>query len=145
MTTLKLINDSPPYIFESLGKRNDMEPGNIVDNKFPKDKLYVLRDGKFPLTDYKDMFSKSNLYHRLDVIDNNIKVKITGFDNSCQEGQINKYGSCKITVEKEATTGGRKNKSNRRKTNRRKTNRRKSNRRKTNRRKSNRRKTNRRR
>ena len=61
------------------------------------------------------MFSESGLYHTLN---GNIEVKITGFTDSCQEGQFNTYGSCKITVEK-VTTGGRKNKSNRRKSNRR--------------------------
>ena len=46
------------------------------------------------------MFSNSGLYHTLN---ENIEVKITGFDNSCYEGQINRYGSCKITVEKKET------------------------------------------
>jgi hypothetical protein len=52
----------------------------------------------------------------------NIKVKITGFDNSCQKGEINKYGSCNIIVEKE-TLGGRKKRGSKNKSNRRKSNR----------------------
>ena len=143
MTTLELISNSPPYMFKSLGVYDPDTRAFVASNDFPsvnntKDELtYELTEGKFPLTDYTDMFSKSGLYHTLN---NNIKVKITGFDISCYAGKINEYGSCKITVEKEATdepnaiVGGRKNKSNRRKTNRRKSNRRKTNRRKTNRR-----------
>jgi hypothetical protein len=126
MTTLELISNSSPWRFKSLGVRNTESNESAVSTDFPKDTEYTLTEGKFPLTDYKDMFSESGLYHTLN---NNIEVKITGFDNSCQEGQINKYGSCKITVEKKETAGGRKNKSNRRKSNRRKSNRRKSNRR----------------
>ena len=125
----------PPYMFKSLGvktRKNTFEEST----DFPIGTKYELTAGKFPLTDYNDAFSESGLYHTLD---KNIEVKIIEFDTSCEEGKLNKHGSCKIKVERrfkkeEATTGGRKNKSNRRKTNRRKTNRRKSNRRKTNRR-----------
>ena len=130
MTTLELITDSSPYRFKSLGVIDYESGGFNASTDFPINTEYVLTDGKFPLTDYKDMFSKSGLYHTLN---NNIKVKITGFDNSCQEGQINQYGSCKITVEKE-TLGGRKKRGSKNKSNRRKSNRRKSNRRKSNRR-----------
>ena len=89
-----------------------------------------MTDGKFPLTDYTDEFSESGLYHTLN---GNIKVKIIGFKNSCEEGDLNKYGPCKIIVEK-AFLGGRKkrnlkNKSKRRRSNRKRSNRRKSNRR----------------
>jgi hypothetical protein len=135
MTTLELISNSPPYRFKSLGVYNPETRGFNASTHFPITTEYVLTDGKFPLTDYKDMFSKSGLYHTLN---DAIKVKITGFDNSCQEGQINKYGSCNITVEKgtldEETLGGRKKRGSKNKSNRRKSNRRKSNRRKSNRR-----------
>jgi hypothetical protein len=147
MTTLELLereDESSPFKFKSLGIiKTDYEPDEVKtesniykpSNDFPIDTTYELTDGKFPLTDYKDLFEKSNKYHTLN---NDIKIKIIGFDNSCQEGQINKFGKCHITVEKateeatgpateEATTGGRKSK--RRKSKRRKTNRRKSNRR----------------
>ena len=127
MTTLELTNESPPFNFKSLGIRDRSTGEYKSSNDFPINTTYELTDGKFPLTDYKDLFKESNMYHTLN---NDIKIKITGFDNSCQEGQINKFGKCHITVEKateEATTGGRKSK--RRKSKRRKTNRRKSNRR----------------
>lgn len=90
-----------------------------------------MTDGKFPLTDYKDKFSESGLYHKLN---GNIKVKIISFKNSCGEGDLNKYGPCRIVVVKKGFWGGRKkrnlkNKSKRRISNRRKSNRRKSKRR----------------
>ena len=126
MTTLELISDSSPFRFKSLGVYNRETQLFDQSAEFPTNTEYELTAGKFPLTDYKDLFNKSGLYHTLN---RNIEVKIIRFDNSCLEGQINKYGSCKITVEKKETAGGRKNKSNRRKSNRRKSNRRKSNRR----------------
>ena len=130
MTTLELITDSRPYKFKSLGIFNEQDVYVGSSDDFKKDNEYELTDGKFPLTDYTDEFSESGLYHTLD---GNIKVKIIGFKNSCEEGDLNKYGPCKIIVEK-AFLGGRKkrnlkNKSKRRRSNRRKSNRRKSNRR----------------
>jgi hypothetical protein len=102
MTTLELVSNSPHYRFKSLGVYNPITDAFEASNDFPTDTEYVLTAGKFPLTDYNDLFIESNKYHTLD---KNIEVKITGFDNSCQEGQINEYGSCKITVEKkEAAT-----------------------------------------
>ena len=132
MTTLELITDSSPYKFKSLGVL-DEETGKYVDTGDFKidDTKYELTDGKFPLTDYKDEFSESGLYHMLN---GNIKVKIVGFNGSCEEGDdFNKYGPCRIIVEK-VNVGGRKkrnlkNKSKRRKSKRGKSNRRKSNRR----------------
>ena len=134
MTTLELITDSSPYKFKSLGVRNfDTDDTGIYGDSddFKKDTVYELTDGKFPLTDYKDQFSESKKYHMLN---GNIKVKIIRFDNSCIEGEINKYGPCQIKVERANQAGGRKkrnlkNKSKRRRSNRRKSNRRKSNRR----------------
>lgn len=69
--------------------------------------------GKFPLDDYKDLYENSKTYHTLMVLSEEepIKVKITGFDNSCKKTDLNKFGNCKITVEKleeQAATGGRK-------------------------------------
>ena len=130
MTTLELITDSPPYKFKSLGILDDEDRFIGSSDDFKKDNEYKLTDGKFPLTDYTDEFSESGLYHTLD---GNIKVKIVGFNGSCEEGDINKYGPCRIIVEK-VNVGGRKkrnlkNKSKRRRSNRRKSNRRKSNRR----------------
>ena len=132
MTTLELITDSRPYKFKSLGILDDED--NLVGSSddFIKDTEYKLTDGKFPLTDYTDEFSESGLYHTLD---GNIKVKIIAFIGSCEEGDdFNKYGPCRIIVERPKQAGGRKkrnlkNKSKRRRSNRRKSNRRKSNRR----------------
>ena len=131
MTTLELITDSPPYKFKSLGILDDEDKFVGSSDDFKKDNEYELTDGKFPLTDYTDEFSESGKYHTLD---GNIKVKIIAFIGSCEEGDdFNKYGPCRIIVEK-AFLGGRKkrnlkNKSKRRRSNRRKSNRRKSNRR----------------
>ena len=130
MTTLELLTESPPYKFKSLGILDDEDRFIGSSDDFKKDNEYKLTDGKFPLTDYTDEFSESGLYHTLD---GNIKVKIIGFKNSCEEGDLNKYSPCKIIVEK-AFLGGRKkrnlkNKSKRRRSNRKRSNRRKSNRR----------------
>ena len=131
MTTLELITDSPPYKFKSLGILDDEDRFIGSSDDFKKDNEYKLTDGKFPLTDYTDEFSESGLYHTLD---GNIKVKIIAFIGSCEEGDdFNKYGPCRIIVEK-AFLGGRKkrnlkNKSKRRRSNRKRSNRRKSNRR----------------
>ena len=132
MTTLELITDSPPYKFKSLGILDDEDKFVGSSDDFKKDNEYKLTDGKFPLTDYKDEFSQSGLYHTLN---GNIKVKIIGFNGSCEEGDdFNKYGPCRIIVERPKQAGGRKkrnlkNKSKRRKSKRGKSNRRKSNRR----------------
>ena len=141
MTTLELITDSSPYKFKSLGIFNEQDVYVGSSDDFPTDdnKYYELTDGKFPLTDYTDAFSESGLYHTLD---GNIKVKIVSFNGSCEEGEINKYGPCRIIVEKvnqSNQAGGRKKRNLKNKSKRRKSNRRKSNRRKSNRRKSNRR------
>ena len=99
----------------------------MKDNKnlnFQENSTYVLIEGKFPLTDYKDMFSESQKYHKFiekdkinesnytlnklkKIIEENselkkeiIELKITGFNNSCEEGKLGIYGSCNITVEK---------------------------------------------
>jgi hypothetical protein len=74
--------------------------------------MYVLKDGKFPLTDHNDIFSKSGSYHTLVKLDEEnkfsksgsydelkkediIHVKITGFD--CD---VTNNNGCNITVEK---------------------------------------------
>ena len=131
MTTLELITDSSPYKFKSLGILDDEDKFVGSSDDFKKDNEYELTDGKFPLTDYTDEFSESGKYHTLD---GNIKVKIIAFIGSWEEGDdFNKYGPCRIIVEK-AFLGGRKkrnlkNKSKRRRSNRKRSNRRKSNRR----------------
>ena len=131
MTTLELITDSSPYKFKSLGILDDEDKFVGSSDDFKKDNEYELTDGKFPLTDYTDEFSESGLYHTLN---GNIKVKIIGFKNSCEEGDLNKYGPCKIIVERASQAGGRKKRNLKSKSKRRRSNRRKSNRRKSKRR-----------
>jgi hypothetical protein len=67
--------------------------------------VYTL-GGKFPLNDYKDLFNKTGLPHTLD----SVPVRLIGFNNSCQVGQVGKYGSCQIKVEKIIPGGSRKRK-----------------------------------
>ena len=136
MTTLELINDSRPYKFKSLGIFNENDEYVGSSDDFPTDdnKYYELTDGKFPLTDYTDAFSESGLYHTLN---GNIKVKIIRFNGSCEEGEINKYGPCRIIVERANQSnqaGGRKKRRLKSKSKRRKSKRGKSKRRKSNRR-----------
>ena len=95
MTTLELQNDFPPYKFTSLGVYSDKIRKYVESDIFPKGTECILTDGKFPLTDYTDMFKHSQKTHTL----NDIVVKITAFTNNCQTGQINKYAKGKITIE----------------------------------------------
>jgi hypothetical protein len=67
--------------------------------------VYTL-GGKFPLNDYNDLFDKTGVPHTLD----NVPVRLIGFDNSCQVGQVGKFGNCKIRVEKIIPGGSRKRK-----------------------------------
>jgi hypothetical protein len=102
MATLQLITDIAPYKFRSLGTiRPDDDRGVRTYHEstdFPIGSEYTLTDGKFPFTDYKDLFEKSGLYH---TFNDTIRIKIVGFDISCQAGTVNKYGIGTITVEKE--------------------------------------------
>ncbi len=134
------------YYFKSLGflNHNASTGGFDESTSFPKETMYKLIDGKFPFTTYEDIDDYINTDYTLQKVDINlkeigrpIKVEVTGFSNSCYEGNFNKYGPCRIDVKIEAEANktaankpaGGKNKSNRRKSNRRKSNRRKSNRR----------------
>jgi len=121
MTDLKLLNDSEPYTFKSIGIYG--ERGYIDSDDFPIGQEYTLTDGKFPFTNFKDTFYHTNKYHTLN---GNIKVKITGFTYGCDKGDFD-MPVCTITVERagpgESMAGG---KSKRRKSKRRKSKRRKS-------------------
>jgi len=147
-TTLKLIRDSPNYVFESIGIYD--RHGDILPSPdFPIGNRYTLVAGNFPL-DYTGHYSESGLYHTLhdNISHEEIRVKLIGSQDTCEKHYIDDHGItehklCHIDVEKviapepkRSKRGGRilKNKSNRRKSNRRKSNRRKSNRRKSNRR-----------
>jgi hypothetical protein len=95
MTTLELQNASPPYKFTSLGVYSERTRKYVESDIFPKGTECILTRGKFPFTDYTDMFEHSQKTHTL----NDTVVKITAFTNNCQTGQINKYSKGKITVE----------------------------------------------
>uniref|UniRef100_A0A6C0EJL7 Uncharacterized protein n=1 Tax=viral metagenome TaxID=1070528 RepID=A0A6C0EJL7_9ZZZZ len=105
MAYLDLINNSSPYKFESLGELNfdKSKYGEFVQSTdFPIGTKYVLTKGKFPLN-YNDDFKNSGSYHTLN---NNIKVKITSFDEFCSEERFKnpqsfpKNAICRIQVEK---------------------------------------------
>jgi hypothetical protein len=103
-TTLKLTTDEAPWIFESLGVENSetMEFGESeLFTKGPAP--LALTSGKFPLNDYMNLYHKSKMTHTI----GGKKVRIIGFTNSCEEGELNKYGSCTIKVVADSPAGGR--------------------------------------
>jgi hypothetical protein len=95
MTTLQLQNTAPPYTFVSLGIYNDRHEKYEESTLFPINTTITLNSGKFPLTDYKDLYEHSKQTHCIA----DKTLKIIGFNNSCMEGQLNKYGNGHIIVE----------------------------------------------
>jgi len=67
---------------------------NVIQNKY-----YILTKGKFPFDDYKDLYEHSNQLYEFVKDGKTIYAKIVGFDNSCNEGQVNKYGNCKVYIQ----------------------------------------------
>ena len=65
---------------------------------FPINDMFTLTAGKFPLSDYTDLFKPLQKY-TLNGNNKNIEVILTDFDISCTEGKINKYGPCRIEVD----------------------------------------------
>ena len=112
MATLEYISNSSPPQFKSIGIMDQMTRKFGESSDFPIGTVYTL-GGKFPLNDYMDLFDTTGVPHTLD----NVPVKLIGFDNSCQVGQVGKYGSCQIMVKK-MTTGGRSRKYRKSKKNR---------------------------
>ena len=53
-------------------------------------------EGKFPLTDYKDLYKHSYRFHKFD----NTTVKLDSFCISCVENKVGKYGTSNIIVSK---------------------------------------------
>lgn len=89
MTTLYL-KSKDDLTFESLGsfdghsyKESDL---------FPKNTIIKLTSGKFPLDDYKDLYTT--------YVFNNTPVKLIGFCYSACNKTFGKYGTPMITVEK---------------------------------------------
>ncbi len=91
MTTLKLISNNN---FESLGVRNIKTDEYDESTLFPKGTTVKLTDGKFPLTNFKDLFEHSNTFHTI----GDKQVKLDGFCISCTERKVGKYGDSRIVV-----------------------------------------------
>lgn len=75
-------------------------------------------EGKFPLTDYIDLYEHSKKIHKL----NDIEIELEGADGYCYSGKVGKLGTCNIVVKKHITTVGGKRKKRKSKTMRRKRN-----------------------
>jgi hypothetical protein len=83
------------HTFKSLGVLDvRMENGPSVSTLFPIGDTVILEEGKFPLTDYKDLYEHSQTTHKI----SGKTVGIIGFDVSCHDGKLNKFGMCQITV-----------------------------------------------
>jgi len=100
MTTLQLQTATTPYIFLSLGIYNDLSEKYEESTLFPINTTITLNSGKFPLTDYTDLYEHSNQTYCI----GDKTVKIIGFNNSCISGQLNKYGNGEIIVEEVTST-----------------------------------------
>jgi len=91
MTTLKLKSNNN---FESLGVRN-IETGTYDESTlFPKGTSVKLTEGRFPLTNFKDLFKHSNTFHTI----GSKQVKLTSFCISCTNEHFGKYGDSIIVV-----------------------------------------------
>ena len=100
MTTLQLQTIEPPYTFISLGIYNEYADQYKESTLFPRNTTITLNSGKFPLTDYTDLYEHSNKTHCI----GDKTVKIVAFDVSCVERQLNKYGNAHIIVEEVTET-----------------------------------------
>ena len=136
MTTLELLhcvwneqtqksdNCNKPYEFTSLGKRDEMT-GNFEDpdkNLPKKNEKLKLVSGKFPLTDYKDLYEHSKETYKFKTKDGKeYELILDGFDVACNSGEENRYGKCNLRVLLPPTNGGAyySKKSNKRKRNKR--------------------------
>ena len=93
MTSLQLISQENKT-FKSLGCKNNNNHEYDESSLFPKETIVQLIEGKFPLTDYRDLHIYSGIYHKID----NKKVKLLGFCISCTQNKIGKYGEPIIIV-----------------------------------------------
>tara|TARA_B110000858_G_scaffold133169_1_gene151437 strand:- start:194 stop:475 length:282 start_codon:yes stop_codon:yes gene_type:complete len=91
MTTLKFKSNNN---FESLGIRNIQTGEYSESTLFPKGTSVELTKGKFPLTNFKDLFKHSKKLH----IIGGKQVKLDSFTISCTEGNIGQYGDGNIVV-----------------------------------------------
>lgn len=93
MTSLQLISQKEKT-FKSIGCFNHSTNSYDESTLFPKETTVILTGGKFPLTDYKDLYKHSEKYY----IMNNKQVKLIGFCISCVKNKVNKYGTPTILV-----------------------------------------------
>jgi len=136
MTTLELLhcewdeqtqkskNCNEPYKFISLGKL-DMMPGDFEapdENLPPINEILTLVSGKFPLTDYKDLYENSKETYKFKNENGKVyELILDGFNNACHSGRVNRYNKCNLDVLLAPKKGGAyySKKSNRRKRNKR--------------------------
>jgi hypothetical protein len=102
-TVLKLQNITAPYRFISLGVYNTNNEAYGESSLFPINSVVTLTSGKFPLTDYRNMYQHSDLTHVI----GGKTVRITEFSNDCRGDILNRYGGCEIHVEEHITGGKR--------------------------------------
>jgi len=114
-TTLILVGTNKPYTLRSLGVRVGNSKNFEESTLFPIGTEVELTSGKFPMTDYMNMYRKSKKTHVI----GGKTVRIEGFTTDCEEGKLNKYGGCKIHVIAERTGGTRRGRGGRRSTRRR--------------------------
>ena len=95
MTTLELISEEN-NTFKSLGCYKSEDNTYNESDLFKKDTIVKLMEGKFPLTDYKDLYKHSYRFHKFD----NTTVKLDSFCISCVENKVGKYGTSNIIVSK---------------------------------------------
>jgi hypothetical protein len=110
MTTFfELKSSTIPYVFKSIGIDTGVcsKFGNSPD--FPIDSEYVLVSGKFPLTNYMDLYENSKKTHTLKKLNNEgysmlIEVRLVEFSFNCTKGNLGKYllelGHGRVTFEK---------------------------------------------
>ena len=83
------------HTFKSLGVLDVMmENGPSVSTLFPIGDTVILEEGKFPLTDYKDLYKHSQTTHKI----SGKTVGIIGFNVSCDDDKLNEFGMCQIRV-----------------------------------------------
>jgi hypothetical protein len=93
MTTLTL-KSLENKEFESIGCMNRTTDEYDESTLFPKGTIVKLTDGKFPFTDYKDLYEHSGSYYKM----GNTNVKLVGFCISSTENNLEQYGPPTIVV-----------------------------------------------
>jgi hypothetical protein len=102
-TTLKLQSITPPYTFISLGYRPNGSYIFEESELFPIGSIVTLTSGKFPMTDYTNMYNHSRLTHVI----GGRTVRITSFSDFCKEENLNENTPCEIDVVEDQDGGKR--------------------------------------